>query len=86
MPQAKIINFPGLGPNLSLVATLESLLERAKSGQIMGLLYLVQVMGDGHGYGMAGSYEDHPTSAYIPACKGLYSLSLVINKSGGMRL
>ena len=64
-----------------LIRELEELLEKARSGELKGLLFLSD--SGSHEYGVVGSYLDSPIEAFFPGCKVMYELSILIGQSGG---
>lgn len=44
----------------SLVSTLESMLEKARKGQLTGLMYIARMGKKDHGIHVVGAYRDNP--------------------------
>lgn len=63
-----------------LVATLEALLEEAKSGELKGLYFAAHYGGSEHHLDVIGSYKNDPYEAYIPMARILDIVVLDIEK------
>jgi hypothetical protein len=51
-----------------VISTLESLLQKAKDGDISGLMYVVATEGEDHGVGVAGEYLSNTHTGLAAFC------------------
>lgn len=56
------------------------LLEQYDEGQMRGLMFTIDLGGGCHEYGFVGSYEQEPSSAFMPAAQTLCELGGVIHR------
>lgn len=88
MTQAKVISFPsqqlrGLqGP--AVLEALQAMATKATEGGMAGLFFMFDDGEGMHHFGWCGSYQESPGTAYMPACKAMYSLSCAISQKGGL--
>ena len=66
--------------NRNTVEVLERLLERAKRGQIDGLVFCVQRGPRNHSMGVTGSYFSDPVTALIPCGRLQHRLHLLADQ------
>lgn len=66
----------------ALVDELEGLLQQARKGELVSLLYLAEGEDLKYSYGLVGDYIDSPERAFVPATKCMYQLSVYIEKTG----
>lgn len=57
-----------------VISKLERLLERARSGEVMGIMYVTLESDGKHKCASAGQYERNPTDGLVPALLGVINL------------
>ena len=77
-----LVSLPINRQRRALVDELEELLQQARKGQLISLLYLAEGEDLKYRYGLVGDYIEAPERAFVPATKCMYQLSVYINKSG----
>lgn len=64
-----------------VISTLESLLKKAKDGDISGLMYVVATEGEDHGVGVAGEYLSNTHTGLAAFCLVYHLLGDEMKKS-----
>ena len=64
----RLANNSDLTENAQVIAILESLLEKAKAGDVSGMMYVVNHKGENHGVGVAGDYLSDLQSGIAAFC------------------
>lgn len=66
--------------NKDTIAVCEEIIEKAKRGEIVGMLYAIRLNDFDHGIGATGKYRDDPISGLAAAGRLLNVLSKLANK------
>lgn len=77
-----LVRLPISRARKDLVAELEALLQEARAGELISLVFLVEDKDGGYRYGLLGDYTEAPERAHGPATRCMHELSIYINKRG----
>lgn len=77
-----LVSLPINRQRRALVDELEGLLQQARKGQLISLMYLAEGEDLKYQYGLAGDYINAPERAFVPATRCMFQLSLYIDKTG----
>lgn len=69
-------------PNQELISSLERILDRVKTGEAIGIMFLLLNRDKTNEFDIRGYYRLHPNECFVPACKGMFTLCTYIESEG----